>query len=65
MGWMKKIYVMCQDGTLDEEFTKPYRQALVDEKDIMYFQGRMITMDQAAGIQMLVEDASKMFKQNE
>jgi hypothetical protein len=31
----------------------------------MYFQGRMITMDQAAGIQMLVEDASKMFKQNE
>ena len=56
---------MCQDGTLDEEFTKPYQQALVDQKDIMYFQGRMITMDQAAGIQLFVDDAKQMFrKQN-
>tara|TARA_Y100000356_G_scaffold131238_1_gene134654 strand:- start:1508 stop:1714 length:207 start_codon:yes stop_codon:yes gene_type:complete len=62
MGWMKKIYVMCQDGTLDEEFVKPYQQALLDEKDIMYFQGKMITMDQAAAIQLFVDDALKMFK---
>ncbi len=62
MGWMKKIYVMCEDNTLDEEFTKPYHQALVDEKDTMYFQGKLITMRQAEGIQMFVDDALKLFK---
>ena len=65
MGWMKKIYVMCQDGTLDKEFVKPYQQALLDQKDIMYFQGRMITMSQAAGIQAFVDDAKHMFKKKE
>tara|TARA_B100001094_G_scaffold328187_1_gene388062 strand:- start:9576 stop:9773 length:198 start_codon:yes stop_codon:yes gene_type:complete len=65
MGLMKNIYVMCQDNTLDEEFTKPYHQALVDEKDTMYFQGRLITMDQAAAIQMFVDDALKMFNSRE
>ena len=39
MGWMKRIYTMCQDGTLDEEFTKPYHQALLDEKDIVVTPG--------------------------
>ena len=65
MGLMKKIYIMCQDGTLDQEFTQPYRQALLDEKDTMYFQGRLITMSQAAGIQIFVDDAKHMFKYNE
>ena len=65
MGWMKRIYVMCEDGTLDEEFTKPYKKALLEEKNSMYFQGRLITMSQAAGIQIFVDDAKHMFKHKE
>ena len=62
MGWMKQIYVMCQKGTTEAEFTKPYHQALADEKDTMMFHGREITIMQAKGIEELVKDATKVFK---
>tara|TARA_R110002074_G_scaffold116259_3_gene247483 strand:+ start:1743 stop:1934 length:192 start_codon:yes stop_codon:yes gene_type:complete len=62
MGWMKRIYTMCQEGTIETEFTKPYHQALSDEEDTMMFHGRKITMEQAEGISELVKDAVKMFK---
>tara|TARA_R110002012_G_scaffold83739_1_gene210432 strand:+ start:2260 stop:2457 length:198 start_codon:yes stop_codon:yes gene_type:complete len=62
MGWMKQIYVMCQDGTFDQEFTKKYKEALVDQKDSMYFDGMLITMDQAEGIATLAKDVNRVFK---
>lgn len=61
MGWMKRIYTMCQEGTIETEFTKPYHQALADEDDTMFFQGREITMSQAKGIEELAKDAIKVF----
>jgi len=65
MGWMKQIYVMCQDGTFDQEFTQKYKEALVNEKNSMYFDGMLITMDQAAGIAMLAKDVNKAFPNKE
>ena len=62
MGWMKRIYTMCQEGTIETEFTRPYHQALADEKDTMMFHGREITIAQAKGIEELVKDAIKVFK---
>jgi hypothetical protein len=62
MGWMKRIYVMCQEGTFETEFVKPYHQALADEKPTMLFEGREITMSQAEGIEALAEDVAKIFK---
>ena len=62
MGWMKRIYVMCQEGTFETQFTKKYHQALADEKDTMMFEGREITMEQAEGIEMLAKDVVKIFK---
>tara|TARA_R110000744_G_scaffold196758_1_gene316092 strand:- start:526 stop:720 length:195 start_codon:yes stop_codon:yes gene_type:complete len=61
MGWMKRIYTMCQDGTFKTEFTQKYHQALADEEETMMFQGVKITIDQAAGIEALAKDAKKMF----
>ncbi len=63
MGWMKQIYVMCQDGTFDQKFTQKYKEALVNKDNSMYFDGVLITMDQAAGIAMLAKDVGKVFKQ--
>ena len=62
MGWMKRIYTMCQEGTIETEFTRPYHQALADQKDTMMFHGREITIAQAKGIEELVKDAIKVFK---
>jgi len=59
---MKQIYVMCQEGTIETEFTKPYHQALADEESTMMFQGIKITIAQARGIEELVKDAIKVFK---
>tara|TARA_R110002072_G_scaffold295684_2_gene466805 strand:+ start:1804 stop:1968 length:165 start_codon:yes stop_codon:yes gene_type:complete len=53
---------MCQKGTTETEFTKPYHQALADEKDTMMFHGKEITIMQAKGIEELVKDATKVFK---
>lgn len=61
MGWMKQIYVMHQNGTFDQEFTQKYKQALLDKKTSMYFDGMLITMDQAAGIAMIAEDVTNVF----
>jgi len=61
MGWMKRIYTMCQEGTLNTEFTKPYHQALANEDSTMMFQGVKITIKQAAGIEALANDAKKTF----
>ena len=65
MGWMKRIYSMCQDGTLDTDFTKPYHQALADEEDTMMFDGLEITIRQAEGIDALAKDANHLFKNKE
>ena len=65
MGWMKQIYIMHQDGTFDQEFTQKYKEALLDKKNTMYFDGILITMDQAAGIAMLAEDVNKAFVNKE
>ena len=65
MGWMKQIYVMHQDGTFDQEFTQKYKEALLDKKDTMYFGGVLITMSQAAGIAMIAEDVTEVFKDKE
>lgn len=65
MGWMKRIYTMCQDGTIDTQFTKPYHQALADEEDTMMFDGVEITINQAQGIEMLAKDANHLFKKKE
>ena len=65
MGWMKRIYVMCQEGTFETQFIKKYHQALADERDTMMFEGRKITMDQAEGIEQIAKDVAKMFKKKE
>jgi len=65
MGWMKRIYTMCQEGTFKTQFTQKYHQALADEKDTMMFDGTEITITQAEGIEALAKDANKMFKDKE
>lgn len=65
MGWMKRIYTMCQEGTFKTQFTKKYHQALADEKDTMMFDGTEITIAQAEGIEALAKDAKQMFKDTE
>ena len=62
MGWMKRIYVMCEQGTFKTDFTDKYHQALVDEEDTMMFEGKIITIKQAEGIEQLAADTVKMFK---